>query len=78
MKELLIPFTNWRVHVLAVLGMVAAVLILSEESEDASMLSFLVSKAIGFGIAYIIHRLGKYWDSKGKINELMALADEED
>ena len=30
-----------------------------------------------FVVAYIIYRLGKYWNVKGKINELMALAEEE-
>lgn len=77
MKELLTPFRNWRVIVLTLLGMVAAVLILSEESEDASLLSFFIAKAIGFALAYITYRLGKYWDAKGKINELTALAEEE-
>lgn len=77
MKELLIPFTNWRVHVLAVLGMVAAIL-LSGTNDDAGMLTFIIVKAAGFPLACGIYRLAKYWDSKGKINELMALADEED
>lgn len=76
MKELLIPFTNWRVHVLAALGMVAAIL-LSGTNDDAGMLTFIIVKAAGFALAYGIHRLAKHWDSKGKINELMALADEE-
>lgn len=77
MKELLIPFTNWRVHVLAVLGMVAAIL-LSGTNDDAGMLTFIIVKAAGFALACGIYRLAKYWDNKGKINELMALADEED
>ena len=73
MKELFTPFRNWRVIVLAVLVMVAAVLILGD-CDDMGCL--LLTKGIGFGIAYIICRLGKYWDAKGKINELMALAEE--
>ena len=68
-------YTNWRVWVLTLLGMVAALLILSEDSEDANILLFLLVKAVGFGLAYIIYRLGKYWNAKGKINELMALAE---
>lgn len=74
MKELFTPFRNWRVIVLAVLFMVAAVFILGE-CDDICYLLF--TKGVGFGLAYIIYRLGKYWDAKGKINELTALAEEE-
>ena len=74
MKELFTPFRNWRVIVLAVLVMVAAVFILGE-CDDMGYLLF--TKGVGLGIAYIIYRLGKYWDAKGKINELTALAEEE-
>ena len=74
MKELFTPFRNWRVIVLAVLVMVAAVFILGD-CDDMGYL--LLTKGIGFGVAYIIYRLGKYWNAKGKINELMALAEEE-
>lgn len=74
MKELFTPFRNWRVIVLAVLVMVPAVFILGD-CDDMGYL--LLTKGIGFGLAYIIYRLGKYWDAKGKINELTALAEEE-
>ena len=74
MKELFTPFRNWRVIVLTVLGMVAAVFTLGD-CDDMGYLLF--TKGVGFGIAYIIYRLGKYWNAKGKINELMALAEEE-
>ena len=74
MKELFTPFRNWRVIVLAVLVMVAAVFILGD-CDDMGYLLFI--KGVGFGLAYIIYRLGKYWDAKGKINELTALAEEE-
>lgn len=74
MKELFTPFRNWRVIVLAVLVMVAVVLILGD-CDDMDCL--LLTKGVGFGLAYIIYRLGKYWDAKGKINELTALAEEE-
>lgn len=70
-------YTNWRVYVLTVLVMVAAVLLLCEMDEDTSLSYFFIVKGIGFGLAYIIYRLGKYWNAKGKINELMALAEEE-
>lgn len=74
MKELFTPFGNWRVIVLAVLVMFAAVFILGD-CDDMGYLLF--TKGVGFGLAYIIYRLGKYWDAKGKINELTALAEEE-
>ena len=74
MKELFTPFKNWRVIVLAVLVMFAALFILGD-CEDMGYL--LLTKGIGFGVAYIIYRLGKYWNAKGKINELTALAEEE-
>ena len=74
MKELFTPFRNWRVIVLAVLVIVAAVFILGD-FDDMGYLLF--TKGVGFGLAYIIYRLGKYWDAKGKINELTALAEEE-
>ena len=74
MKELFTPFRNWRVIVLAVLVMAAAVFILGD-CDDMGYLLF--TKGVGFGLAYIIYRLGKYWDAKGKINELTALAEEE-
>ena len=76
MKELFTPFRNWRVIVLAVLVMVAAVFFLGDcDCDDMGYL--LLTKGIGFGIAYITYRLGKYWKAKGKINELMELAEEE-
>lgn len=74
MKELFTPFRNWRVIVLAVLVMFAALFILGD-CDDMGYLLF--TKGVGFGLAYIIYRLGKYWDAKGKINELTALAEEE-
>ena len=74
MKELFIPFKNWRIHVLFVLAITALFLIIGE-CDDTS--TFLITKGIGFSLAYIIYRLGKYWNAKGKINELMALAEEE-
>lgn len=74
MKELFTPFRNWRVIVLAVLVMVAAVLILGECDDMGNL---LFAKGVGFGLSYIIYRLGKYLDANGKINELTELAEEE-
>ena len=67
-------YRNWRVHVLTILVMVAMFLLLGD-CDDMGYLLF--TKGVGFGLAYIIYRLGKYWDAKGKINELTALAEEE-
>lgn len=78
MNKYLTPFTNWRTHVLAVLAMAALVFLVSEPDDSAPLSVYLAVKAAGFALAYVIYRLGKYWNSKGKINELMALASEED
>ena len=67
-------YRNWRVIVLFLLCTVAALFILGD-CDDMGYLLF--TKVIGFGLAYIIYRLGKYWDAKGKINELTALAEKE-
>ena len=67
-------YRNWRVHVLTLLCMVAALFILGD-CDDMGYLLF--TKGVGFGLVYIIYRLGKYWDAKGKINELTAIAEEE-
>lgn len=74
MKKYLNIYRNWRVIVLSLLCTVAALFILGD-CDDMGYLLF--TKGIGFGLAYIIYRLGKYWDAKGKINELTALAEEE-
>lgn len=66
-------YRNWRVHVLTLLCMVAALFILGD-CDDMGYL--LLTKGIGFALAYIIYRLGKYWNAKGKIDDLMALAEE--
>ncbi len=75
MKELYRPLLNWRTHVLAILAIVALLFIMCECD---NLFNFLIIKIVGFGIAYVTYRLGKYWDSKGKIDELMELANEED
>lgn len=78
MKDLLIPFTNWRTHVLAILGIMAVILIGSETDEDVSMFVAIAIKVIGFAIIYAIYRLFAHWAAKGKIDELTRLAKEED
>lgn len=75
MRELYKPFLNWRTHVLAILATVALLFIVCE-CED--IIRLFIIKIVGSGFAYLVYRLGKYWDSKGKINELMELINEED
>jgi hypothetical protein len=77
MKKFWKIYTNWRVWTLIVLSAAAAFLLLCEMDDDTTPLNFLLAKGIGFGLAYLIYRLGKHWDSKGEINELMELADED-
>lgn len=70
MKKYFIPYLNWRVHVLTLLAMVALVLLAGDTDESCSILYFLFIKVVGFGVAYITYRLGKYWYAKGKLKEL--------
>jgi hypothetical protein len=77
MKRFWKIYTNWRVWTLIVLSAAAAILLLCEMDDDTTPLHFILAKGIGFGLADLIYRLGKHWDSKGKINELMELADED-
>lgn len=74
MRELFRPYRNWRTHVLTLLGLAAVVLLIGETDSIATLLA---TKPLGFLVAYLTYRLGRYWDSKGKINELMELANEE-
>lgn len=74
MKKTVSIYKNWRVIILGLLAM-TALFILAGETDNT--VSLLITKGIGFGLAYIIYRLGKYWNGKGKINELIELADKD-
>lgn len=74
MKKYFTIYRNWRVLVLCAIAMFAAIFIFGD-TEDIGYL--LLTKVIGFVLAYLCYRLGKYWNSKGKISELMELANEE-
>lgn len=65
---------NWRINVLVVLAMVITILVASDC--DNIFLLFL-TKIAGFLLGYLTFRLGKYWNSHNKINELRELANEE-
>lgn len=66
---------NWRINVLVILAMVVTIL-LASDCENLCLL--FTTKLVGFLLGYISFRLGKYWDSRGKIPELMELANEEE
>lgn len=67
-------YLNWRVNVLSILAIVVTLLIVAD-SED--LLVLFLTKIAGLSLGYLTFRLGKYWNSKGKIDELMELADED-
>ena len=74
MNKFFKAYLNWRANVLAIMAMIAFLLIVSE---NESLLLFVLDKIAGFILGYLTFRLGKYWNSKGKIDELMELAEEE-
>ena len=65
---------NWRVNVLSILAIVVTLLIVAD-SED--LLVLFLTKIVGLSLGYLTFRMGKYCHSKGKINELRELANEE-
>lgn len=52
-------YSNWRIHVLAIIAITGLMLILGE-TED--ILSLILSKLAGFTLFYLCYRLGKRWD----------------
>lgn len=65
---------NWRINVLLILAMLVTIL-LASDCENLYLL--FTTKLVGFLLGYLSFRLGKYWDSKDKVNELRELANEE-
>lgn len=65
---------NWRVNVLSILAIVVTLLI---AADSENFLVLFLTKIAGLSLGYLTFRLGKYWNSKGKIDELMELADED-
>lgn len=65
---------NWRINVLVILAMVVTILL---ASDCESLYLLFTTKLAGFFLGYLTFRLGKYWDSKDKVNELRELANEE-
>ena len=77
MTKYLNAYRNWRVVLLSLLALADGFLLLCETDEDCELGYLIIVKVVAFALAYFIYRLGKYWNGKGKINELMALADED-
>lgn len=65
---------NWRVNVLSILAIVVTLFIVADSKD---LLVLFLTKIVGLSLGYLTFRMGKYWHSKGKIDELMELAKEE-
>lgn len=67
-------YLNWRINVLSILSIIVMIFIISDSE---NVLVFALTKISGFILGYLTFILGKYWDSKGKINELTEIAKDE-
>ena len=67
-------FRNWRIDVLFVLCIIQVVLTFAS-SEDIPTLFTI--KLFAYIVGYIIYRLFKYWDARGKLTELAQFTEEE-
>lgn len=52
-------YSNWRLHVLAIIAITALTLVLGE-TED--ILTLILTKIAGFALFYLCYRLGRRWD----------------
>lgn len=73
MNKFLKVHLNWRINVLVVLAMIITILVACDC--DNIFLLFL-TKIAGFLLGYLTFRIGKYWNSHNKINELRELVNE--
>lgn len=68
-------YRNWRIYVLMAVFSAAALLIVGDyESTEGTV----IAKCAGIGLAWLFRSLIVYWQGRGKIDELMELAREED
>ncbi len=70
---------NYRFWILSVLFAISIVCIISEataEKLSTWLLVMVVSKLVGVSLAWVTIRLFKYWERKGKIDELVKLIGE--
>lgn len=66
-------FSNWRIVVLTVLAMAAVLLVLV----DCDCIEvFVLTKLVGFFLAYFAYRIGKYWKDKGMLDEINVFDEE--
>lgn len=72
---------NWRYYAMAAIGIITAIGLFSEPSEDLDMSYWfavlLATKAIGFGAGFALFRLVSYWEKQNLIPELSKLIMEE-
>ena len=74
MEKYLKIYRNWRTHALLIIAAPALILILGECDD---MLRLVITKAVGFLLAYIACMLGSYWYRHGKLNELTEVTEED-
>ena len=68
-------YRNWRIYVLMAVFAAAALLIVGDyESTEGTV----IAKCAGIGLAWLFRSLIVYWQARGKIDDLMELAREED
>ena len=72
MKTLLNIYRNWRTQVLTALVIIDAVLLLSESDNQHAL---IITKTVGFALAYGIYKLTQHWHDKGKIDKLKQIED---
>ena len=74
-------FLNYRYYVMIIVGLVAILGLFSIPNENLSLMRWawmlLVSKSIGFGVAYILYKIVNHWDSKNLVPELSKMIKEE-
>lgn len=68
-------YRNWRIYVLMAVFAAACLLIVGDyESTEGTV----IAKCAGIGLAWLFRSLIVYWQGRGKIDDLMELAREED
>lgn len=73
MKEIASVISNWRYWALVAIALISAVCILSDTTDEATAIHFVLVKAIGFTAAYAFVRLFAYWAKHRKIDSLLRI-----
>lgn len=66
---------NWRYWVLFLLGSLAAILLMGECDSHGILVTI---KVAGVVLVAVLAKLGKYWSSKGVIDELVEYVNDSD